>query len=105
MFSRQLSSEFAVVAILCAAAVLFFPAVHGPYSAVHGPVTALRSVQTKLKMWLVMARSALHIQGCRLAVGHSALFVLRNGVFSFRSSPPARAFLPSLLIIRKSLAR
>ena len=88
MFSQQLSSEFAVVAILCAAAVLFFPAVHGPYSAVHGPVTALRSVQTRLKMWLLMALAALQSLGCRLAVRHSLLFILSNGVFSLRSSPP-----------------
>lgn len=88
MFSRQLTSEFAVVAILCAAAVLFFPAVRGSYSAVHGPVTALRSTQTRLKMWLTMALAALHILGCSLAGCSSVLYVLSGRAFSLRSSPP-----------------
>ena len=92
MFSRQLTSEFAIVAILCAAAVLFFPAVRGSYSAVHGPVTALRSAQTRLKMWLVMALAALHILGCSLAVSRSALYVLSGRAFSLRSSPPGKVF-------------
>jgi hypothetical protein len=92
MFSRQLTSEFAVVAILCAAAVLLFPAVRGPYSAVHGPVTALRSTQTRLKMWLVMALAALHILGGSLAVCHTVLCVLSTRAFSLRSSPPGKVF-------------
>jgi hypothetical protein len=92
MFSRQLTSEFAVVAILCAAAVLFFPSVRGPYSAVHGPVTALRSVQTRLKMWLVMTLAALHILGCSLAACRSVLSALSGRAFSFRSSPPGSVF-------------
>ena len=92
MFSRQLTSEFAVVAILCAAAVLFFPAVRGPYSAVHGPVTALRSAQTRLKMWLVMALAALHILGCSLAACRSVLYALSGRAFSLRSSPPGKVF-------------
>jgi hypothetical protein len=92
MFSRQLTSEFAIVAILCAAAVLFFPAVRGPYSAVHGPVTALRSTQTRLKMWLVMALAALHILGGSLAVCRFLLPALFSRAFSFRSSPPGKVF-------------
>ena len=52
---RQLSYEFALVAILCTVALFLFPAVQGPYSAVHGPVTALLSLKAKVFLCLRLA--------------------------------------------------
>jgi hypothetical protein len=59
MLSRYLTSEFAIVAIVCIAALFLFPAMHGPYSAVHGPVTALLSIRAKVKLRLAMALTTL----------------------------------------------
>jgi hypothetical protein len=78
-----------VLAIVCTAALFFFPAVRGPYSSVHGPVTALRSVSAKLTMWLLLALAALRVLGCRLP-GYDALFTaLRHEFLLPRSSPPS----------------
>jgi hypothetical protein len=91
VFSRQLSYEVAVLAILCSTALFFFPAVRGPYSAVHGPVTALRSIQKRLRIWLVMALAALHVFGGRLTACHFVLWMLLRSVLSSRWSPPESA--------------
>ncbi|MGA3212015.1 MAG: hypothetical protein ABSD20_11975 [Terriglobales bacterium] len=55
MLRQYWTSEFAIVAMLCVAAIFLFPAMQGPYSAVHGPVTALLSVRARQELWLEMA--------------------------------------------------
>jgi hypothetical protein len=57
-FWRHFGFEFALLLILCTAALLFFPVAHGSYSTVHGPVTALRSVRDKLRIWSIVAMAA-----------------------------------------------
>ncbi len=86
IFSRQLSYEIVILAILCTAGIFFFPAVRGPYSAVHGPVTALRSIKTRLQRWLVMALAPLYVLGYRLPGYDAALRIPQHGVVAPRSS-------------------
>jgi hypothetical protein len=83
--SRQLSYEFAFVAILCTVALFLFPAVQGPYSAVHGPVTALVSLKAKVFLCLALLLAAMHLFArcvavCLLAprISLDALFLPRS---------------------------
>jgi hypothetical protein len=79
--SRQLSYEFALVAILCTVTLLLFPAVQGPYSAVHGPVTALLSLKAKVFLCLTLLLAAMHLFACCVAVCHLALRISLDGPF------------------------
>jgi hypothetical protein len=83
--SRQLSYEFAVVAILCTVALFLFPAVQGPYSAVHGPVTALLSLKAKVFLCLALLLAAMHLSARCVAVCHLALRISLDGLFFPRS--------------------
>jgi hypothetical protein len=86
MFLRHFSYEFAILAILCIAAIFLFPVIQGPYSAVHGPVTALLSIKARLLMWLALALTALLV-GCRLfARARGFCFKPREGL-TFGASP------------------
>jgi hypothetical protein len=78
----RLGSEFAVLAVLCAAAFfLLFPMAHGPYSVVHGPVTTLASIRARLMLWLGMALAALHLlRSFVLTLGFAARHTIANGV-------------------------
>lgn len=73
---QQFSWAFAILAIVCTAALFFFPAVRGSYSAVHGPVTALRSARTKIAIWLALAQTAFCLWGFFVPGGGSASAVL-----------------------------
>jgi hypothetical protein len=79
-FPRQLSYEFALIAILCTIALFLFPAVQGPYSAVHGPVTALLSLKAKLFLCLALLLAAMHLLVRCVAICDLA-FRLRGGPF------------------------
>jgi hypothetical protein len=83
--SRQLSYEFALVAILCTVALFLFPAVQGPYSAVHGPVTALLSLKAKVFLCLALLLAAMHLLARCVAVCHLALRISLDGLFLPRS--------------------
>jgi hypothetical protein len=83
--SRQLSYEFALVAILCTVALFLFPAVQGPYSAVHGPVTALLSFKAKVFLCLALLLAAMHLLARCVAVCHLALRISLGGLFPPRS--------------------
>jgi len=78
---RQLSYEFALVAILCTVALFLFPAVQGPYSAVHGPVTALLSLKAKVFLCLALLFAAMHLLAHRMAVRHLALRIPLDSCF------------------------
>lgn len=80
--SRQLSYEFALVAILCTVALFLFPAVQGPYSAVHGPVTALLSLKAKAFLCLALLLPAMHVFAPCAAGRHLALRIPLDGLFS-----------------------
>ena len=84
--SRQLSYEFALVAILCTVALFLFPAVQGPYSAVHGPVTALLSLKAKVFLCLALLLAAMHLLTRCVAVWHLALRGPLDGLFFPASS-------------------
>lgn len=89
MISSRQHYEFALLAILCATAVLLFPAVRGPYSAVHGPVTALRSLQARLRLWWTMAQASVRVFGRDLlAYCQSLLRAWGNGVLLPQLFPP-----------------
>ncbi len=92
--SRHFRFEFALLAILCATAIFFFPAVQGSYSAVHGPVTALRSLKTRLSLWLALALVAVRILGCHLS-GYAEMLRIspREGVIPRASIPENAAVL------------
>lgn len=79
--SRQVSYEFALVAILCTVALFLFPAVQGPYSAVHGPVTALLSLKAKVFLCLALLLAAMHLLARCVAVRHLALRIPLDGLF------------------------
>ena len=81
---RQLSYQFALVAILCTVALFLFPAVQGPYSAVHGPVTALLSLKAKVFLGLALLFAAMHLFGRCLAMCRLVLRIR-----------PDRCFLPT----------
>lgn len=94
IFFRHFSSKFALVAILCATAIFFFPVARGSYSAVHGPVTALRSIRTKFWNWLALALVALRVVRCHLSGCISALRISpHEGVISRPSHPENAAVL------------
>ncbi len=92
--SRHFSFEFALVAIVCATAIFFFPAVRGPYSVVHGPVTALRSLKTRPWIWLALALVTVRILGCHLS-GYPQMLQVppREGVIPRASLPENAAVL------------
>ena len=79
--SRQLSYEFALVAILCTVALFLFPAVQGPYSAVHGPVTALLSLKAKVFLCLALLLAAMHLLTSCVAVCYLARRIPLDGLF------------------------
>jgi hypothetical protein len=90
--SRQLSYEFAVVAILCTVALFLFPAVQGPYSAVHGPVTALLSFKARVFICLALLLAAMHLFARYVAVCQLVLRISLDGPFlplAFDSKHPA----------------
>jgi hypothetical protein len=89
--SRQLSYEFALVAILCTLALFLFPAVQGPYSAVHGPVTALLSLKAKVFLCLALLLAAMHLLACGVAVCHLVLRITLDELFFPASFDSAHA--------------
>jgi hypothetical protein len=63
MILSRIGWELAVLAILCVAAIFFFPAMQGPYSAVNGPVTALQSAQAAARLRVAIIQSASNLFG------------------------------------------
>ena len=63
MILSRIGWEQAVLAVLCVAALFFFPAMQGPYSAVNGPVTALQSAQAAARVRVGIVRAALSLMG------------------------------------------
>jgi hypothetical protein len=57
----------AVLALISVMAILFFPAVQGPYSAVHGPVTVFHAARAAAGLRMTVVRGGLNsIRGhCR----------------------------------------
>jgi len=78
---------FAILAILCTAALFLFPAVRGSYTAVHGPVTALRSLKNKLLIWLQTGQAALYLRAGRLTRHGCCSWFPLHQVQRLRSSP------------------
>jgi len=63
MILSRIGWEVAVLAVLCVAAIFFFPAMQGPYSAVNGPVTALQSAQAAARLRVAIIQSAFNLIG------------------------------------------
>jgi hypothetical protein len=63
MMLGQMGREVAVLAVVCVAAIFFFPAIQGPYSAVNGPVTALQSAQAAARLRVAIIQSAFNLLG------------------------------------------
>lgn len=63
MILGRIGREFAVLAVVCVAAIFFFPAMQGPYSAVNGPVTALQSAQAAARLRVAIILSASNLLG------------------------------------------
>jgi hypothetical protein len=63
MILSRIGWELAVLAVLCVAAIFFFPAMQGPYSAVNGPVTALQSAQAAVRVRVGIVQAALSLIG------------------------------------------
>jgi len=84
------------VAVLCVAAIFFFPAIQGPYSAVNGPVTALQSAQAALRVRIAI------VQGAFSLVGNFQIpfLVLSTTVLVMRTEPRAPVCIDSSTILR-----
>ena len=63
MILSRIGWELAVLAVLCVAAIFFFPVMQGPYSAVNGPVTALQSARAAARLRVAIIQSAFKLIG------------------------------------------
>jgi|HubBroStandDraft_5_1064220.scaffolds.fasta_scaffold561910_2 hypothetical protein len=63
----RIARVIAVIALISVMAILFFPAVQGPYSAVHGPVTVFHAARAAAGLRMTVVRAGLNsIRGhCR----------------------------------------
>jgi hypothetical protein len=68
MLSRRLAVKWAVLAVICTAAVFLFPAATGPFTAVHGPATALRAWHMAVSTLAGMALVAMLIRSLTQAL-------------------------------------
>jgi hypothetical protein len=59
MVPGRIGCEVAVLAVLCVAAIFFFPAIQGPYPVVHGPVTAILAARAALRLHISIMHAAL----------------------------------------------
>ena len=58
MILSRIGWELAVLAVLCIAAIFFFPAIQGPYSAVNGPATAFQSARSAARVRVAIVQAA-----------------------------------------------
>jgi hypothetical protein len=86
-FSRRFGFDFVLLAIVCIAALFFFPAANGSYSAVHGPVTVLQSINYRLQLWLILAMAA-HGLSRSLFINNSGLLFQRYNEFGLQLFGP-----------------
>jgi hypothetical protein len=84
-FSRRFGFDFVLLAIVCIAALFLFPVTTGSYSAVHGPVTVLQSINSRLRLWLILAMAAYGLSW-PLFMNHSGLLFHRYNEFGFQLS-------------------
>ena len=66
MILSRIGSELAILvilAVLCVAAIFFFPCVQGPYSAVNGPVTVLQSARAAARLRVAIIQLAFKMIG------------------------------------------
>ena len=79
MILSRIGWELAVLAVLCIAAIFFFPAMQGPYAAVNGPATAFQSSGSAARVRVAIVQAAFSLTGNfripLLALSDSALIV------------------------------
>lgn len=88
MLSGRITSELAVLTVVCVLMIFLFPSVQGSYSMVHGPVTALLAARAAVRLRFAIVQGVLRSAGNPL--------ISPQVVLSWISVPNAESQLLSL---------